>query len=102
MNMNRITERYSKSTITQFFVDAMKDDPEIREIIVFGSFLCSENPEDIDVAVILSQSDIHAHIAEDDIELIDICLSGIHWAAHCQIPSQITRYANDVWALPNA
>ncbi len=51
MNMNTITTKYSKSTITQFLVDAMKDDLEIREIIVFGSFLRSDNPGDIDVAV---------------------------------------------------
>lgn len=37
MNMSTITERYSKSTITQFLVESMKGDPEIREIIVFGS-----------------------------------------------------------------
>ena len=42
---------YTKNKIRQFLVDAMKDDPEIREIIVFGSFLHSDNPGDIDVAV---------------------------------------------------
>ncbi|MDY0091690.1 MAG: hypothetical protein RBT80_03225 [Candidatus Vecturithrix sp.] len=46
-----ITEKVSKHTITQYLVEAMKDDPEIRQIIVFGSFLHSENPGDIDVAV---------------------------------------------------
>jgi predicted nucleotidyltransferase len=52
MNMNStITEKVSKHTITQYLVEAMKDDPEIRQIIVFGSFLHSENPGDIDVAV---------------------------------------------------
>ena len=46
-----ITEKISKNTITQYLVEAMKDDPEIRQIIVFGSFLRSEHPGDIDVAV---------------------------------------------------
>ena len=43
--------KYSQHTITQYLVEAMKDDPEIRQIIVFGSFFCSENPGDVDVAV---------------------------------------------------
>jgi len=41
-----------KQQITRAIVEAIKDEPDIHKIIVFGSFLSSETPGDIDIAVL--------------------------------------------------
>jgi predicted nucleotidyltransferase len=43
---------FQKNQIKQAVVDAIKEEKDIRKIIVFGSFLSSETPGDIDVAVL--------------------------------------------------
>lgn len=43
---------FRKNQIKQAVVDAIKDEKDIQKIIVFGSFLSSETPGDIDVAVL--------------------------------------------------
>ncbi|MBD3306286.1 nucleotidyltransferase domain-containing protein [candidate division KSB3 bacterium] len=50
--MNTQTISLSKGQIKQAVVEAIKDDHDIQKIIVFGSFLASDTPQDIDVAVV--------------------------------------------------
>lgn len=40
-----------KEQLKQRLVDCLKDEPEVRKIVVFGSFLRAVEPHDIDVAV---------------------------------------------------
>jgi len=41
----------AKDSIKDKIVDSLKDEKEITKIIIFGSFLHSENPNDIDIAI---------------------------------------------------
>jgi predicted nucleotidyltransferase len=50
--MDTISLTVKKNQIKQAVIEAMKDEQNIRKIIIFGSFLCSEAPGDIDVAVV--------------------------------------------------
>jgi len=45
-------DRAKKEFIKQRIADLIKDNDEIEKIIVFGSFNYSDNPNDIDIAVI--------------------------------------------------
>jgi len=40
-----------KQQIKQELVARLKDEPEVRKLVVFGSFASSPNPQDLDVAV---------------------------------------------------
>jgi uncharacterized protein len=46
------TMQLSKYQIKQAIVEAIKGDAAIHKIIIFGSFLKSDTPNDIDVAVV--------------------------------------------------
>jgi predicted nucleotidyltransferase len=50
--MIQTQQRFSKYQIKQAIVDAMKAETDVHKIIIFGSFLRSETPNDIDVAVV--------------------------------------------------
>lgn len=41
----------------------MQDEPEIRKIIIFGSFVKSDSPNDIDVAVLQNSSESYLPLA---------------------------------------
>ncbi len=41
----------TKNTIKYQIIESLKPEKEVNKIIVFGSFLASKNPKDIDVAI---------------------------------------------------
>lgn len=47
MNLKRET----KATLKKEIIEQLSEFPEIRKVIIFGSFLNSENPNDLDIAV---------------------------------------------------
>jgi len=51
-NMKPTRARLPRNQIKQAVVEAMQNEQDIHKIIVFGSFLSSETPGDIDVAVL--------------------------------------------------
>ena len=42
---------HEKSAIKRALVDALSRENEVRRIVIFGSFLSSDNPNDMDIAV---------------------------------------------------
>ena len=44
-------------------VECLKDEPEIKRIVVFGSFLTSDDPHDIDVAVFQASREAYLPLA---------------------------------------
>ena len=40
-----------KNLIKNQVVELLKDEPEVKRIVIFGSFLTSLDPHDIDIAV---------------------------------------------------
>jgi len=40
-----------KESIANQIVDSLKSEPEVKKIIIFGSFFSSDFPEDLDIAV---------------------------------------------------
>jgi predicted nucleotidyltransferase len=52
-----------KAKVKQLIVACLKDEPEIERIIVFGSFLTSESPADIDVAVFQNSTEKYLPLA---------------------------------------
>ncbi len=50
--METAIKSIQKSQIKQAIVDAIKDEAGIHKIIIFGSFLFSDMPGDVDVAVL--------------------------------------------------
>ena len=44
-------DREQKEQCKRGVVECLKDEPEIKRIVVFGSFLNSDDPHDMDVAV---------------------------------------------------
>jgi len=52
-----------KAKVKQLIVTCLKDEPEIERIIVFGSFLTSESPADIDVAVFQNSTETYLPLA---------------------------------------
>ena len=45
------TEKWSKESLKQEIIKCLRSEQEVKKIIIFGSFLNSDNPNDIDVAV---------------------------------------------------
>lgn len=52
-----------KSEIIRELVGFLKDEPEIQRIVVFGSFLSSDAPNDLDVAVFQTSSEKYLPLA---------------------------------------
>lgn len=46
----RLSEQ-EKQQIRQDLINCLKDEPEVRRVIIFGSFPSSSDPHDLDVAV---------------------------------------------------
>ena len=41
----------TKATLKKEIIEQLSEFPEIRKVVIFGSFLNSENPKDLDIAV---------------------------------------------------
>lgn len=54
--INDMFTNHSKRKLTKELVSCLSADKEIQRIIVFGSFLRSRNPHDMDVAIIQNSS----------------------------------------------
>ena len=52
-----------KNLLKRQLVDCLRDEREIRKIIIFGSFLESSEPRDIDVAVFQNSSEKYLPLA---------------------------------------
>jgi len=52
-----------KLELKEQLVASLKDDKDIRKIIIFGSFLTSDNPNDMDVAVFQDSSEGYIQLA---------------------------------------
>ena len=53
----------SKDIIKQEILQSLKSEKEIKKIIIFGSFLESENPNDIDVAIFQDSEESYLFLA---------------------------------------
>ena len=52
-----------KEKLKKNLIDNLKKEKEIRKIIIFGSFLKSDNPNDIDIAIIQDSSESYLTLA---------------------------------------
>jgi predicted nucleotidyltransferase len=52
-----------KDELKRDLVECLKREPEVRKIVVFGSFLQSESPNDVDVAVFQDSSESYLPLA---------------------------------------
>ncbi|MCE5341378.1 MAG: nucleotidyltransferase domain-containing protein [Planctomycetaceae bacterium] len=52
-----------KENIINNIVNFLNDEPEVRRIVIFGSFLTSPNPNDIDVAVFQDSNEKYLSLA---------------------------------------
>ena len=53
----------SKDTIKHEIIRSLKPEKEINKIIIFGSFLVSKNPHDIDVAIFQDSEESYLSLA---------------------------------------
>ena len=53
----------AKDTIKQEILQSLKPEKEVKKIIIFGSFLESENPNDIDVAIFQDSEESYLPLA---------------------------------------
>lgn len=53
----------SKDRIKKDLRDSLMSEKEIRKIIVFGSFLVSEEPNDVDVAIFQDSNETYVDLA---------------------------------------
>jgi len=58
----KVTEKI-KDKIKQRLIESLKSEKEIHKIIVFGSFLESKNPNDIDVAIFQDSEESYLDLA---------------------------------------
>jgi uncharacterized protein len=52
-----------KNFIKKQVVELLKDEPEVRRIVIFGSFLTSPAPHDIDIAVFQNSDQAYIPLA---------------------------------------
>jgi predicted nucleotidyltransferase len=52
-----------KDTIKRDVVASLKDEPEVRRIVIFGSFVRSDDPNDMDVAVFQDSAETYLPLA---------------------------------------
>jgi uncharacterized protein len=60
-----------KAHIKQEVVAALRDESEIRKIVIFGSFATSDNPNDIDIAIFQDSGDKYLPLAMKYRRLLD-------------------------------
>jgi uncharacterized protein len=53
----------NKQQAKRAIVEGLKDDPAIRRIVIFGSFIKSDNPNDLDIAVFQSSDEKYLPLA---------------------------------------
>ena len=58
----KFTEK-TKNTIKHEIIQNLKPEKEIHKIVVFGSFLASKNPHDIDVAIFQDSEESYLSLA---------------------------------------
>jgi len=58
-----IFTKKTKQIIKQEILKSLSQEKEIRKIIIFGSFLYSENPNDIDVAIFQDSEESYLNLA---------------------------------------
>ncbi|MDQ3013015.1 MAG: nucleotidyltransferase domain-containing protein [Acidobacteriota bacterium] len=52
-----------KRSLKQALVECLRTEPEVRRIVVFGSFLRSDDPHDLDVAVFQDSAEDYLPLA---------------------------------------
>lgn len=52
-----------KEALKRDVVTSLKDEPEVRRIVIFGSFVHSDNPNDMDVAVFQDSAETYLPLA---------------------------------------
>ncbi len=52
-----------KERIKRELADLLKSEPEVRKVVVFGSFLTSQEPQDLDVAVFQDSNQTYLPLA---------------------------------------
>ena len=52
-----------KDAIKRDVVASLKDEPEIRRIVIFGSFVHSDDPNDMDIAVFQDSAETYLPLA---------------------------------------
>ncbi len=52
-----------KEKLKRGVVECLKDDPEVQRIVVFGSFLTSDDPHDMDIAVFQTSPESYLPLA---------------------------------------
>ncbi|MGA2914453.1 MAG: nucleotidyltransferase domain-containing protein [Sedimentisphaerales bacterium] len=55
--------KIDKKIIISNLISFLTDEPEVRRIVIFGSFLTSPNPHDLDVAVFQDSSEKYLPLA---------------------------------------
>jgi predicted nucleotidyltransferase len=58
----KLTNR-QKEIIKKDLIDKLKKEKEVRKIIIFGTFLKSNNPNDIDIAIFQDSSESYLNLA---------------------------------------
>ncbi|WP_045221112.1 nucleotidyltransferase domain-containing protein [Desulfonatronum thioautotrophicum] len=53
----------SRENVRKNLVDSLSPEPEVRRIVVFGSFLSATEPSDVDVAVFQDSTDGYLQLA---------------------------------------
>lgn len=52
-----------KDTLKSEIIESLKSEKEVAKIVIFGSFLVSENPNDIDVAIFQNSEESYLSLA---------------------------------------
>jgi predicted nucleotidyltransferase len=52
-----------KQSLKQQIVNSLKDESEVCRIVIFGSFLSSSQPQDLDVAIFQDSDEKYLHLA---------------------------------------
>ena len=53
----------SKAKLKQRIINSLKSEKEIRKIVLFGSFLTSDTPHDVDVAIFQDSDENYLNLA---------------------------------------
>ncbi|HSW45290.1 MAG TPA: nucleotidyltransferase domain-containing protein [Phycisphaerae bacterium] len=66
-----ILSETQKQRIKQDLADRLRGEPEVRKVVVFGSFLTSGDPNDLDVAVFQDSTETYLPLAMKYRRLLD-------------------------------
>lgn len=62
LSQMRFTQQ-QKTSLKQELINCLRAEKEINKIVVFGSFLRSDNPHDIDIAIFQDSTELYLPIA---------------------------------------